>query len=88
MPNVNISISMPDKMKAFVDERVASGQFGNVSEYFRHLVRQDNERAVTERLRALLEEGEKSGIAGVVDDEWLARKQAALRSAMSKDRPA
>ncbi len=49
MANVNVSISMPEKMKVFVDERVSSGQFGNVSEYFRHLVRLDSERQESKR---------------------------------------
>jgi antitoxin ParD1/3/4 len=53
MASVTISIAVPEKMKAFVEERVRSGEFGNVSEYFRHLVRNDCRRIAEERLAAL-----------------------------------
>jgi antitoxin ParD1/3/4 len=38
------SITMPDKMKDYILEAMKSRQFENTSEYFRHLVRQDQER--------------------------------------------
>ena len=36
-----MNISLPDAMKAFVEEQVQSGGFGTVSEYVRDLVRRD-----------------------------------------------
>jgi len=40
---VTISVSMPAEMQRLVMERIKARFFGNISEYFRHLVRQDLE---------------------------------------------
>ena len=58
------TIAIPDEMGIWVGERVQSGQYNNESEYFRDLVRRDQERqeAMTQ-LRQMLEEGEASGIS-------------------------
>ena len=37
------TISMPDAMGEWISARVAAGQFNNESEYFRDLVRRDQE---------------------------------------------
>lgn len=42
------TISLPPAMAAFINARVASGLYGNDSEYFRELVRRDQERAAQE----------------------------------------
>lgn len=58
-----MNISLPEKMKEFVDGRVEAGQYGTASEYVRDLIRQDSERQAkerNERLDALLLEGLKS----------------------------
>lgn len=58
-----LTISMPDQMSAFVDSQISQGRYGNVSEYFRDLVRRDQERraeAITE-LRALMAQADASG---------------------------
>lgn len=43
---VTISVSMPAEMQRLIVERVKARFFGNISEYFRHLVRQDLEKPV------------------------------------------
>ncbi|MDZ4762668.1 MAG: type II toxin-antitoxin system ParD family antitoxin [Alphaproteobacteria bacterium] len=59
-----ISISMSDTMETYVSSRVASGDYNNTSEYFRDLVRRDQEkRAADDKLRALIEEGRASGVS-------------------------
>ena len=40
-----MNMSLPDVMKAFVDEQVQNGGFGTVSEYLRDLVRRDEREA-------------------------------------------
>lgn len=58
------TISMPDEMNDWIDSRIQSGQYNNDSEYFRDLVRRDQERQdAIIQLRKLLEEGEQSGIS-------------------------
>lgn len=58
-----LTISMPDQMNDWVEAQIDTGRYGNVSEYFRDLVRRDQERreAATVELRALIERAEASG---------------------------
>lgn len=58
-----MNISLPDEMKAFVEEQAAQNGFGTVSEYVRAMIREAQERnAKRERLDALLLEGLDSGV--------------------------
>lgn len=50
MPMTSLNISLPDPLKAYVEGRVASGDYGTPSEFVRNLIRQDKEQR-----RALLE---------------------------------
>ena len=52
-----MNISLPEALKAFVDEQVASGDYGTSSEYVRELIRRDQDRL---QLRRLLLEGAAS----------------------------
>ena len=40
----SLNISLPDPLKAYVEARVASGDFGTPSEFIRNLIRQDKEQ--------------------------------------------
>ena len=40
----SLNISLPDPLKAYVEERVAEGDFGTPSEFIRNLIRQDKEQ--------------------------------------------
>lgn len=65
-----MNISLPDEMKAFVEGQVATGQYANTSDYIRDVIRE--RQVAVDRLRALLEEGEASGISPRSFDEILA----------------
>jgi len=52
-----MNISLPEPLKSFVDEQVASRGYGTSSEYVRELIRKDQDR---QRLRALLLAGVSS----------------------------
>jgi antitoxin ParD1/3/4 len=56
-----VTISMPESLKEFVDLQLARRGFGNVSEYFRTLLRDAQTREKDARLEALLLEGLTSG---------------------------
>ena len=66
------SITMPDEMGKYIHQAMKGRQFGNASEYFRHLVRQDQEREKKiAALRDMLDEAEASGISErSVQDIW------------------
>ncbi len=62
-----MNISLPEALKAFVDERIASGQFGTSSEYVRELIRADMERLA---LRQQLLKGLEGDAARAATAEW------------------
>lgn len=63
----SITISLPESLKTFVETEVATKGFGNVSEYFRTLLREAQDRDAKARLEALLLEGLASGDSKAVD---------------------
>lgn len=78
-----MNISLPDKMKEWVEAQVDSDVFSNVSEYLRDLIRRDKERKIAiAEIRAELAKGEASGYI-LFDPEELRKelKQAATRNA-------
>ena len=60
-PTMNVALT--EAMRAYVAERVASGECGNTSEYVRDLIRKDQREQRVRRLRSLVEEGLASGPA-------------------------
>jgi antitoxin ParD1/3/4 len=67
----SMNISLPDSMRAYIEEQVAEGNYSTASEYFRELVRQDQKRKAQERLETLLLEGLESGNAtAMTDEDW------------------
>ena len=74
-----MNVSLPDQMKAWVEEQARGGRYGNVSDYVRDLIRRDErrQRALAE-MRAFVQEGIDSGPAEPFDmEDFLARKRAA-----------
>ena len=59
-----MNISLPDSLKHFVDQKVASGSYGTSSEYVRELIRKDQDRL---HLRDLLLEGASSPPGPIAD---------------------
>jgi len=76
-----MNISLPDGLKAFVDEQVAKRGYGTVSEYVRELIRKDQERS---RLRDLLLDGAASAPAGVADAAYFEGLRDHIRRHASK----
>ena len=57
-----MNVSLPDQMKTWIDARLEDGRFSNTSDYVRHLIRRDQERAqAIEALQQAIDEGVKSG---------------------------
>jgi antitoxin ParD1/3/4 len=59
MPTV--TISLPESLREFVEQQVATRGYGNVSEYFRTLLREAQQREAERRLEELLLAGLESG---------------------------
>ena len=63
MSTNTMNIALPETLRAYVAERVDSGQYGNTSEYVRELIRKDQREQAIARLRAMVEQGLASGPA-------------------------
>ena len=57
----SVNISLPANQRQFVERKVSKGGYSTVSEYFRYLVCQDEEREAEARLESLLLEALESG---------------------------
>jgi putative addiction module CopG family antidote len=53
-PKTSVNISLPTNQRQFVEHKVSTGGYSTVSEYFRELVRQDEQREAEARLESLL----------------------------------
>jgi antitoxin ParD1/3/4 len=73
-----MNISLPESLKSFVDEQVASRGYGTSSEYVRELIRADQDR---QRLRKLLLEGGESALTPAVDASYFNDLRDRLRRA-------
>ena len=74
-----MNISLPDTMKAYVDQRVSQDGYGTSSEYVRELIRRDKDRS---QLRAMMLAGLESPVTGQADADYFKslRKQVELQS--------
>jgi len=76
-----ITISIPDAMNAYVADRVGSGQYDDASEYFRELVRREQEQQEAEaKLRNRLAQSAASGISELKVPDIMERVESELRA--------
>ena len=61
-----MNVSLPETLKAWVEKRVDSGNYGNASDYMRDLIRRDQERA---RKIAAMQERVDEGLASGISDQ-------------------
>lgn len=72
-----MNISLPDGLKSFVDERVASEGYGTSSEYVRELIRRDKDRR---QFKDYLLAGLRSGAAGPMDNAYFEQLRNSLKT--------
>ena len=77
MALVKKSITITDRHEQWIRAQVASGDYGSDSEYFRTLIRQDQERNATFRaLKEAVQEGVESGVSDrTVKEIWAEAEQ-------------
>jgi antitoxin ParD1/3/4 len=80
-----LNISLPDAMRAFIDEEIARGEYSTASEYIRRLIRDDQKRVAEDRLERLLQEGLESGEPVEISDESWQRKKAILSRRLNEN---
>ena len=74
------TITIPDAMEEWVKTQISSGRYGNDSEYFRDLIRRDQDRRLAEdELRLLIDAGLNSGISDNTVPDIMKRVENRLR---------
>ncbi len=74
------TITISDAMDGWVKAQIESGRYGNDSEYFRDLIRRDQEKRQAEQeLRALISEGLDSGVSSSTVPEIMKRVEDRLK---------
>jgi antitoxin ParD1/3/4 len=81
-----MNISLPESLRAWVDEQVEKGGYGSASEYVRHLLREERKRVTQEKLEEILMEGINSPSVTMTDADWEALKARVHERAMKKRR--
>lgn len=71
-----MNISLPDSLRAFVDEQVSQRGYGTSSEYVRDLIRKDQDRL---NLRGLLLAGAASAPAAPADGAYFEGLRSRVR---------
>ncbi len=77
MALVKKSITITDRQEQWIRAQVASGDYGSDSEYFRTLIRRDQERNATfQALQEAVREGVESGVSDrTVKEIWAEAEQ-------------
>lgn len=73
-----MNVSLPDGMREWVESQTKSGDYANVSDYIRDLIRHDKERR--EALKLAIQEGLDSGASSRKAEDILAERKAQLKN--------
>ena len=80
-----MNISLPDELKAFVEQQVTQGGFSSTSEYLRALIREARKRETDRALETLLLKGLESGEATpITPEDWEGIRREALERLKSR----
>ncbi len=77
-----MNISLPDRMKQWVEGQMQDGRYSNASDYVRDLIRRDQERAdKIAQMQLLVDEARASGVSDLTMDDIRATalRQAGLK---------
>lgn len=73
-----MNISLPEDMKAFVEDRVSEEGYASASEFFRTLVREEQKRRARQALEAKLLEGLQGPTTVMNRSDWDSIRQEAI----------
>jgi antitoxin ParD1/3/4 len=72
-----MNISLPDEMKAFIEDRLAQEGYASASEHLRDLIREAQRRKAKQDLEAKLAEGLKGPATRMTRKDWQAIEREA-----------
>jgi antitoxin ParD1/3/4 len=87
--SVTMNISLPEPLKRYVDDKVATGIYGSASEFVREAIREKRQREEERReakdaLAAKLVHGLDSSQPIPFDDNYAARKKSRLMTRLGR----
>ena len=82
-----MNISLPDQMKEWVEQQVATGRYANASDYMRDLFRKDQLHVdAVAKLQKIVDDALASGISDKSVDEIFAdARRKAIKAVKGKD---
>ena len=81
-----LNISLPESMREFIDQQIDQCGYSTASEYIRHLIRQDQEKAEKKQIEKLLLEGLNSGEPMEITDDWWSQKRTELMERLGQSK--
>lgn len=79
-----MNVSLPDEMKAWVEEQAAGGRYANASDYVRDLVRRDQERKHLAELQAVVDRALASGVSARSREDLMEHARAVAAAALGE----
>lgn len=74
----SLNISLPEELRDWIDAHVAKAGYSTTSEYFRHLVREDQQRQLCREIDAKLLAALDSGDSVEMTSEWWEQRRKEL----------
>ncbi len=75
---VTMNVSLPEQMKVWAEKQSHNGQYANVSDYVRDLIRRDRERhEKISHMQSLVQDGLDSGVGTLSMEELRIRAKSA-----------
>ncbi len=84
----SLNISLPESLKAWIDQQIAQGGYGTVSEYFRQLLREEQKRQIREQIDAKLLAALDSGQPIPATPEFWEERRQELETRIKKHKEA
>lgn len=73
-----LTISLPDTAKAYIDQQIASGRYTTAEEVLLALIDQEQQRQAKQTLNTLLKSSLEKGNPIIATDEWWETKREQL----------
>ena len=80
----SLNISLPEPMRAWIDEKVAKGGYATPSELVRELIRDAQRRDAQDKLESLVLEGVDSGPAFEMTEQCWEQLRARVANRLAK----
>jgi antitoxin ParD1/3/4 len=83
-----VSVTLPESIKQYVEDQVAKGGYGSVSDYMRHLVETDQREQARAALESEVLKGLDSGESTpMTSEDWRAIREETERRHAARQHP-